>query len=155
MNSTGQYIKRAIEEAVVLPNHSSEDELLASSQETIAVEDSRINVIRSNTVMKPTTGTFGSEAADGLVALSLESTVVKLCVTSTSRSTPQKQGLANMSLASSCRRFKWIRTSASNRCAFRTPSFIWVAMKEVGPQVNSRPFQFCINGECLETLEKM
>ena len=95
MDSINKKTKTTIEEEAMMPGASSEDELLASSQETVAVESSTLGASRSTVVLKPTAGTSRSEASDGLVASSLEPTAVKLGVASTRHSTPDPKPSAS------------------------------------------------------------
>lgn len=71
-----------------MPDASSEDELLTYSLETAGIESSTVGARHSTDVLKPTTETSGSEAPDGLVVYSWETTVVELVVVNTSSSTP-------------------------------------------------------------------
>ncbi|CAD7083270.1 unnamed protein product [Hermetia illucens] len=72
-------IEKEEEEEELMPGASSEDELLASSQETLAVESSTLGASRSIAVLKK------------LVVFSLESTAVKLGIASTRHSPPNSK----------------------------------------------------------------
>lgn len=64
--------KTKIEEEMVMPDASLEDEL-PFSLEIVAVHSSTVSTSHSTAVLKPKTLTFGDEAADRVVVSSLES----------------------------------------------------------------------------------
>lgn len=59
---------------------SLEDELLASSQKTVAVESSAIDTNRSTAVLKPAAGSSQGESGGRLVVSSFKSTAIELGV---------------------------------------------------------------------------
>lgn len=79
------------EEEVMMTGASSKDKLLVSSQDKVAIVACTVSTSRSTTVLTSTTGTAGSEAADGLLISNLETTFIELGVASTSYSISNPQ----------------------------------------------------------------